>query len=62
VEIPPGRGAFSSHQAAEKAVKALAMSLGGEPWGHSVFSLLSETGLSLPEDIAESARKGRRLV
>jgi len=56
-ETYPEWGAFSAHQAAEKAVKALVMSMGGEPWGHSVFSLLSETGLPLPEEIAESARR-----
>lgn len=36
---------FAAQQAAEKAVKALAMGLGGEPWGHSVTSLL----VALPE-------------
>ena len=57
IENYPEWSAFSAHQAAEKAVKALAMSLGGEPWGHSVFSLLSETGIPLPEEIAEFARR-----
>jgi len=38
---------FAAQQAAEKAVKALATSLGGEAWGHSVTVLLS----SLPEEI-----------
>jgi HEPN domain-containing protein len=38
--------AFAAHQAAEKAVKALIMAHGGEPWGHSVMGLLE----SLPED------------
>jgi HEPN domain-containing protein len=41
---------FASHQAAEKAVKALAISLGGDPWGHSVTSLLA----ALPERIESS--------
>ncbi len=28
--------AFAAQQAAEKALKALILSLGGEPWGHSI--------------------------
>jgi HEPN domain-containing protein len=36
---------FAAQQAAEKAVKALALALGGEPWGHSVTALLA----ALPE-------------
>ena len=31
---------FSAQQGAEKAVKAVFLSLHGESWGHSVFSLL----------------------
>jgi HEPN domain-containing protein len=31
---------FAAQQASEKAVKALALRLGGEPWGHSVTALL----------------------
>jgi len=31
---------FASQQAAEKALKALIMTRGGEPWGHSVTELL----------------------
>jgi len=31
--------AFAAQQAAEKALKALALSLGGEPWGHSLTAL-----------------------
>lgn len=41
-------GAFAAHQAAEKAVKALIQSLGGDPWGHSIHGLLK----ALPEDVA----------
>lgn len=37
--------AFAAQQAAEKAVKALILNLGGEPWGHSVAALLE----TLPE-------------
>lgn len=45
---------FAAHQAAEKAVKGLAISLGGEPWGHSVTTLLA----ALPGDLGV----GRELV
>jgi HEPN domain-containing protein len=38
---------FASQQAAEKAVKALIMSQGGEGWGHSITRLLEE----LPSEI-----------
>ena len=38
---------FASHQAAEKAVKALHLHLGQEAWGHVVAKLLQE----LPETI-----------
>jgi HEPN domain-containing protein len=40
---------FACHQAAEKAVKALHLSLGQEAWGHVVASLLSE----LPGDVSD---------
>jgi len=36
---------FAAQQAAEKAVKSLAIRLAGEPWGHSVTALLA----ALPE-------------
>jgi HEPN domain-containing protein len=39
---------FAAHQAAEKAAKALAIGLGGEPWGHSVSTLLA----ALPEGVS----------
>ena len=38
---------FASQQGADKAVKALIQSLGGEAWGHSVTSLID----SLPENV-----------
>ena len=38
---------FAAQQAAEKAVKALVQSLGGESWGHSVAGLID----MLPEDV-----------
>jgi HEPN domain-containing protein len=51
---------FASHQAAEKAVKALHLHLGQEAWGHVVARLLQE----LPETTAgpaELVEKGRVL-
>ena len=39
---------FASHQAAEKAVKALHLHLGQEAWGHVVAKLLQE----LPETVS----------
>jgi len=42
---------FAAQQAAEKAVKALAVRLGGEPWGHSVTALLQ----ALPEAVRPQA-------
>jgi HEPN domain-containing protein len=33
---------FTAHQAAEKAVKALCLHLGGEAWGHSVGRILKD--------------------
>ena len=39
--------AFAAQQAAEKAVKALIMSAGGEPWGHLVTALVG----ALPEGV-----------
>lgn len=38
---------FAAHQAAEKAVKALHLSIGQEGWGHIIARLLSE----LPESV-----------
>ncbi|MEM3019574.1 MAG: HEPN domain-containing protein [Candidatus Bathyarchaeia archaeon] len=38
---------FASHQAAEKAVKALYQAIGVEVWGHSVSRMLE----NLPEDL-----------
>lgn len=39
---------FASHQAAEKAVKALHLHLGQEAWGHVIAKLLAE----LPETVS----------
>jgi HEPN domain-containing protein len=38
---------FAAHQSAEKAVKALFLSLGGEGWGHSITRLLKDMSLKL---------------
>ena len=51
---------FASHQAAEKAVKALHLHLGQEAWGHVIARLLSE----LPEVVSVAEvliEKGRVL-
>ncbi|MEW6351662.1 MAG: HEPN domain-containing protein [Thermodesulfobacteriota bacterium] len=47
---------FAAQQAAEKAVKALHLSLGQEAWGHVVARLLTDLPLSLPEDVVDKAR------
>ena len=49
---------FASHQAAEKAVKALHLYLKQEAWGHVVARLLVElpVHLSVPEDLVDRAR------
>jgi HEPN domain-containing protein len=49
---------FASHQAAEKAVKALHLFLKQEAWGHVVARLLVELPevLSVPEDLVDRAR------
>ena len=39
--------AFASQQGAEKALKALILTRGGEPWGHSITGLVE----ALPRDI-----------
>lgn len=48
---------FASQQAAEKAVKALIQSLGGEVWGHSVASLID----SVPENVKPSHLRDKAL-
>jgi len=45
---------FQAQQAAEKALKALWLSLAQEPWGHSLLNLIRE----LPDDAARSALSG----
>ena len=40
--------AFAAQQGAEKSLKALIMTRGGEPWGHSLTELVE----ALPQDVA----------
>jgi HEPN domain-containing protein len=48
---------FAAQQAAEKAVKALHLSLGQEAWGHVVAKLLKELPLeNLPDGLIDKAR------
>ncbi len=47
---------FAAQQAAEKAVKALHLSLGQEAWGHVVARLLLELPVSPPEDLVDKAK------
>jgi HEPN domain-containing protein len=49
---------FAAQQAAEKAVKALHLSLGQEAWGHVVRVLLEElpAGVSVPSELFDQAR------
>lgn len=49
---------FAAHQAAEKAVKALHLSLGQEGWGHVVARLLSELPdtLRVPDGMVDKGR------
>lgn len=50
---------FAAHQAAEKAVKALFLFLGGEGWGHAITRLLQDLSQRqrVPEDLGEAARR-----
>lgn len=49
---------FAAQQAAEKAVKALHLSLGQEAWGHVVARLLRELPplISVPQELLDKAR------
>jgi len=47
---------FAAQQAAEKAVKALHLSLGQEAWGHVVAQLLSELPLDVPQHLVEKGK------
>ena len=49
---------FSAQQGAEKAVKAVFLSLHGESWGHSVFALLKalDEKIEVPEQLIVAAK------
>jgi HEPN domain-containing protein len=47
---------FAAQQAAEKAVKAVHLSLAQDAWGHVVARLLSELPVDVPADLVEKAR------
>ncbi len=49
---------FASHQAAEKAVKALHQYLGQDAWGHSVHNLLRDLPdeTPVPEELYDKAK------
>ena len=50
---------FAAQQAAEKAVKALVMKLGGEPRGHSVTVLMGGLAerLDVPDTLVDAAKR-----
>lgn len=47
---------FASHQAAEKAVKALHLSRGQEAWGHVVARLLTELPMEVPAELVHAGQ------
>ncbi len=49
---------FASHQAAEKAVKALHLWLGQDAWGHSVARMLEEVAsrVAVPDELVDKGR------
>jgi HEPN domain-containing protein len=47
---------FAAHQAAEKAVKALHLSLGQEAWGHMIGRLLLELPDPAPDGLVDKGR------
>lgn len=47
---------FCSHQAAEKAVKALHLAQGQEAWGHGVAKLLAALPTPAPESLLASGK------
>lgn len=51
--------AFAAQQAAEKALKALVMARGGEPWGHLTTSLAEAlpADVAAPPDLLDAARR-----
>jgi len=51
--------AFAAQQAAEKALKALVFSLGGEAWGHSITGLAEAVpeSVAVPSSAMEAAKR-----
>ena len=47
---------FAAQQAAEKAIKALHLSLGQEAWGHVVAKLIDELPIVPPKQLIEKGR------
>lgn len=47
---------FAAQQAAEKALKALHLSLKQEAWGHVVARLLIQLPVAVPEELVDKAR------
>ena len=47
---------FAAQQSAEKAAKALHLSLKQEAWGHVVARLLTELPISVPADLTDKAK------
>ena len=47
---------FAAQQAAEKAVKAVHLSLAQDAWGHVVACLLNELPVAVPTDLMEKAK------
>jgi len=47
---------FASHQAAEKAVKALHLYCGQEAWGHIIAKLLKELPIEVPSELVEKSK------
>lgn len=47
---------FASHQAAEKALKALHLHFKQEAWGHSLLKILLELPIEVPEELLEIAK------
>jgi HEPN domain-containing protein len=47
---------FTAQQSAEKAIKALHLSIGQEAWGHVVARLLQDLPVKVPEDLVEKGK------
>ena len=47
---------FASQQSAEKAIKALHLSIGQEAWGHLIARLLQDLPMRFPEELVEKGK------